>query len=90
RAQVSYGKYVTTLDGVANFNGLLGNSPSLDPTDSRYLQANSNGERKARDGAMLTYGVNVGLPIGNGGFFNFTGEYRDRDFTNRQGYDLRP
>lgn len=90
RAQVSYGKYVTTLDGVANFNGLLGNSPSLDPTDSRYLQAKSNGERKARDGAMLTYGVNVGLPIGNGGFFNFTGEYRDRDFTNRQGYDLRP
>ncbi|MEH3157760.1 MAG: TonB-dependent receptor [Sphingomonas taxi] len=90
RAQVSYGKYVTTLDGVANFDGLVGNQPTLDATDSRYLQANSSGERKARDGAMLTYGVNVGLPVGDGGFFNFTGEYRDRNFTNRQGYDLRP
>lgn len=90
RAQVSYGKYITTLDGVANFNGLVGNTPALDTTDSRYLQANSNGERKARDGAMLTYGVNVGLPVGDGGYFNFTGEYRDRNFTNRQGYDLRP
>ena len=90
RAQVSYGKYITTLDGVANFNGLVGNTPALDTTDSRYLQANSDGERKARDGAMLTYGVNVGLPVGDGGYFNFTGEYRDRNFTNRQGYDLRP
>lgn len=90
RAQVSYGKYVTTLDGVSNFNGLTGNQPSLDPTDTRYLQANSSGERKVRDGAYTTFGVNVGVPIGDGGFFNFTGEYRDRNFTNRQGYDLRP
>jgi iron complex outermembrane receptor protein len=90
RAQVSYGKYVTTLDGVANFDGLLGGQPALDATDPRYLQAASSGERKARDGGMLTYGVNVGLPVGDGGYFNFTGEYRDRNFTNRQGYDLRP
>ena len=90
RAQVSYGKYVTTLDGVSDFDGLVGGQPALDATDSRYLQANSSGERKARDGAYTTFGVNVGLPIGDGGFFNFTGEYRDRNFTNRQGYDLRP
>jgi iron complex outermembrane receptor protein len=90
RAQVSYGKYVTTLDGVSNFDGLVGGQPALDATDSRYLQANGSGERKARDGAYTTFGVNVGLPIGDGGFFNFTGEYRDRNFTNRQGYDLRP
>ncbi len=93
RAQVSYGKYVTTLDGVADFDGLaLGANglPTANTTDGRYLAAKSNGERKARDGAMLTYGVNVGLPVGDGGFFNFTGEYRDRNYTNRQGYDLRP
>jgi iron complex outermembrane receptor protein len=90
RAQVSYGKYVTTLDGVSNFDGLVGGQPALDATDSRYLQANSSGERKARDGIYTTFGVNVGLPVGDGGFFNFTGEYRDRNFTNRQGYDLRP
>jgi len=90
RAQVSYGKYVTTLDGVADYDGLLGGQPALDGADPRYLQAASSGERKARDGGMLTYGVNVGLPVGDGGYFNFTGEYRDRNFTNRQGYDLRP
>ncbi|MCU6455500.1 TonB-dependent receptor [Sphingomonas sp. A2-49] len=90
RAQVSYGKYVTTLDGVSNFDGLVGGQPALDTTDSRYLQGASSGERKARDGIYTTFGVNVGLPVGDGGFFNFTGEYRDRNFTNRQGYDLRP
>jgi iron complex outermembrane receptor protein len=89
RAQVTYGKYVTTLDGVANVSGLAGGQPTLDPTDGRYLQGTGSGERKARDGEILTYGVNVGLPIGDGGFFNFTGEYRDRDYTNRQGADLR-
>jgi iron complex outermembrane receptor protein len=92
RAQVSYGKYVTTLDGVADFDGLglTGGQPALDTTDPRYLQATGSGERKARDGIYTTFGVNVGLPVGDGGYFNFTGEYRDRNFTNRQGYDLRP
>ena len=92
RAQVSYGKYVTTLDGVSAFDGLVtsGGQPVLNTTDPRYLQANGAGERKARDGIYTTFGVNVGLPVGDGGFFNFTGEYRDRNFTNRQGYDLRP
>ncbi len=92
RAQVSYGKYVTTLDGVSDFDGLVtaGGQPVFNTTDPRYLQANGSGERKARDGVYTTFGVNVGLPVGDGGFFNFTGEYRDRNFTNRQGYDLRP
>ncbi|MFS0772974.1 TonB-dependent receptor plug domain-containing protein [Sphingomonas sp. 1P08PE] len=92
RAQVSYGKYVTTLDGVSNFGGLVttGGQPVLDSADPRYLQANGDGERRARDGIFTTFGVNVGLPVGDGGYFNFTGEYRDRNFTNRQGFDLRP
>ncbi len=92
RAQVSYGKYITTLDGVSAFDGLVTASgqPALDPNDTRYLQANGSGERKARDGIYTTFGVNMGVPIGDGGFFNFTGEYRDRNYTNRQGYDLRP
>ncbi|WP_445192310.1 TonB-dependent receptor plug domain-containing protein [Sphingomonas sp. Tas61C01] len=92
RAQVSYGKYVTTLDGASDFDGLglTGGQPALDTTDPRYLQATGSGERKARDGIYTTFGVNVGLPVGEGGYFNFTGEYRDRNYTNRQGYDLRP
>lgn len=92
RAQASFGKYVTTLDGVANVTGLAltGGQPSLDPTDSRYLAVMTNGERKVRDGELYTIGGNLGLPIGSGGFINLTAEYRDRGLTNRQGFDIRP
>jgi iron complex outermembrane receptor protein len=93
RASVTYGKYITTIDDVANVTGLQLNSsglPVVDPTDNRYLLANTNGERKARDGATLTAGVNIGLPLGRNGFVNVTGEYHHRNLTNRQGFDLRP
>lgn len=92
RATASYGKYVTTLDGVANITGLQTNAgqPFLDPADNRVLAANSSGERKARDGELTTYSANIGLPIGEEGYFNITGEYRHRDPSNRAGFDLRP
>lgn len=92
RASISYGKYITTESGVANITGLqsAAGSPIADPNDSRVLAANSSGERSVRDGELWTYGTNIGVPLGSGGFFNFTGEYRHRDPTNRAGYDLRP
>jgi iron complex outermembrane receptor protein len=92
RATVTYGRYATTLDGVANITGLQTNAgqPFLDPADNRVFAANANGERHAHDGRTYTLGANIGLPVGNGGFLNLTGEYRDRDPTNRAGYDLRP
>ncbi len=93
RASVTYGKYVSTLDNVADFTGLQLNAagqPQLDPTDTRYLLANNDGDRKVRDGAQLTTGINVGLPIGERGYVNLTGEYRDRKATNRQAFDIRP
>lgn len=92
RATASYGKYVTTLDGVGNLTGLqqANGQPILDPTDNRIFAANMSGERKARDGETITYAMNVGLPIGDEGYLNITGEYRDRGRTNRAGYDLRP
>ena len=93
RASVTYGKYITTIDNVANVTGLQLNSsglPVVDPTDNRYLLAITDGERKARDGATLTTGVNVGLPLGSNGFVNLTGEYHHRNLTNRPGFDLRP
>ena len=92
RAVVSYGKYYTTIDGVPNFDGLQTNAagqPILDTVDNRYFVADSSGERKARDGAVTTIGANIGLPVG-GGFVNLTAEYRDRNASNRAGYDLRP
>ncbi len=92
RASVSYGKYVTTLDNVANVTGLQNNAgqPFFDPADpGRVLAATTSGERKARDGQLITYGANIGLPVGSG-YLNVTAEYRDREATNRAGYDLRP
>ena len=92
RAQASYGKYITTIDGVSNFDGLQTNAsgqPILNPADNRYFLANSSGDRKARDGGVATIGANLGLPVGKG-FVNVTAEYRDRNDTNRAAYDLRP
>src|SRR3954464_3309553 len=46
RASVTYGKYITTIDNVANVTGLQLNGagqPQLDPADPRYFLANSNG-----------------------------------------------
>ena len=99
RAQASFGKHITTLEDVRNFDGLqtdASGQPILDPADaapgvaSRYFLADSSGERKARDGEVTTLSANLGLPVGREGFVNFTGEYRDRNATNRAGFDLRP
>ena len=94
RASATYGKYITTLDDVAKVTGLqtnAGGQPFFDPADpGRVLAANTDGERKARDGGMYTLGANIGLPIGAEGYLNVTAEYRDRNPTNRAGYDLRP
>ncbi len=49
RASVTWGKYFTTIDNVANVTGLQLNGagqPQLDPTDNRYFLANI--ERRAR------------------------------------------
>ena len=92
RAVATYGKYYTTLEDVDELDSLqttAGGQPILDPTDNRYFLANTSGERKARDGAMATIGANIGIPIG-AGYVNLTAEYRDRNPTNRAGYDLRP
>ncbi|MBA3678167.1 MAG: TonB-dependent receptor [Sphingosinicella sp.] len=92
RATATYGKYITTLDGVGELSGLQANAggqPFFDPTDGRVLAATYDGERKARDGEIWTIGANLGLPIGTG-FVNLTAEYRDRNATNRSGYDVRP
>lgn len=95
RIVASYGQYDTTLDGVARVTGLQTNAagqPFLDPTDSRYLAANTSGERKAHDGKTYSVAANIGLPFFGveGGYINVTAEYRHRGYTNRQGYDLRP
>jgi iron complex outermembrane receptor protein len=46
------------------------------------------GQTYEGDGRVLHGGANTGWKIGDGGFFNLTGEYRDREETNRAGPDL--
>jgi iron complex outermembrane receptor protein len=92
RAQASFGKHYTTIEGVADVDSLQVNSlgqPILDPTDNRIFLVNTSGERKARDGEVTTISANMGLPVGQG-FINLTAEYRDRNATNRAAYDIRP
>ncbi|HEY0412791.1 MAG TPA: TonB-dependent receptor [Allosphingosinicella sp.] len=93
RASVTYGKYISTVDNVANVTGLQLNAagqPQLDPADNRYFLANTNGDRRAHDGTQVTSGINVGLPLGPNGYVNTTVEYRYREMSNRAGFDLRP
>lgn len=93
RASVTWGEYITTINDVANITSLQTNSagqPILDPADNRYFLANSDGDRHVQDGAQLTVGGNIGLPLGPHGFVNLTGEYHIRQDVNRAGFDLRP
>ena len=94
RAVASYGKYVTTLQDVERVTGLqvVNGQPVLDPTNNTYFLANTDGELKVRDGETVTLASNFGLPFFgvDGGYINLTLEYRERDRTNRTGFDLRP
>jgi iron complex outermembrane receptor protein len=93
RASLTFGQYYTQVDDVARVTGLqltAGGQPQLDPTDTRYLLANTGSDRKVTDGTQATAAINLGLPLGPNGFANLTGEFRNRDATNRAGYDLRP
>lgn len=47
----------------------------------------ATGEYTAGDGAMQQVAVNYGTPIGQDGVLNLTGEFLDRDRTNRAGPD---
>ena len=85
RAQASYGKYITTMDGV---NEIASVAPTTAASGDPVIVL-SDAERKRRDGETWTIATNIGLPIGAGGYFNWTAEYVDRSPSNRSGPDLR-
>jgi iron complex outermembrane receptor protein len=88
---VNYGGFNTRLEGVkevTGVNAVAGQTPTL--TADGVLQLNNTGrDLKVTDGEVLTVGGNIGLPLGPEGFINITAEYRDRNDTNRGGYDPR-
>lgn len=87
----TYGQHVTTLSGVPEFDGVVlgpDGRPQLDSQGNVVL--NPTGKNISRnDGETLTIQGNLGLPISDRGFFNVSGEYRDRNPTNRSGFDPR-
>ncbi len=85
RAQVTYGKYITTMEDVAQVDTV---SPTTGPSDDPVI--NFTGEdRTRRDGDTVTLAANFGLPVGETAYVNLTAEYKDRDPTNRSGPDIR-
>ena len=93
---VTYGKYITTLDGVADVTGVATGPNGLpivataSGTTNDLLQLTSTGrDRSLSDGNTLTIAARVGLPVGDKAYLVFSGQFRDRDPTNRSGADPR-
>ncbi len=85
KAQISYGKYITSMEGVGDVTGVTQPTTATgDPTVTL-----STSDRKRRDGETYTLATNIGLPVGDGSYLNFTAEYKDRSPTNRSGADIR-
>lgn len=95
RASATYGQYNTTLSGVSDINGVVTGAGGLPVVttagggNNDLLQLSTTGERERNDGATLTLATSLGLPIGERGYFVFSGQFRDRDPTNRSGADPR-
>lgn len=88
---VNYGGFNTRIEGVrevTGVNAVAGQTPTLTPDGNLQLVDNGR-DLRVTDGEVLTVSGNIGLPIGAEGFLNITAEYRDRNDTNRAGYDPR-
>ncbi len=85
KAQISFGKYVTTMEGVSQVAGV---SPTTTATNDPVITFTGE-DRTRRDGDTYTFATNIGLPLSKNGYLNFTAEYRDREATNRSGPDPR-
>ncbi|MGQ7830569.1 TonB-dependent receptor plug domain-containing protein [Altererythrobacter sp. Z27] len=85
RAQMSFGKYITTMEDVYEIDSVTGTTGNSDDPVVTF----SDRERKRRDGDTWTFATNIGLPVGDSGYLNWTAEYKDRSPSNRSGPDIR-
>lgn len=85
RAQVTYGKYITTMEDVAQVASV---APTTGASDDPAITFTGR-DRKRRDGDTVTLAANFGVPVGETAYVNITAEYKDRDPTNRSGPDIR-
>lgn len=79
---VTYGKHVTTMDGVPELK-----ETRIDANGD--LEFETGGDRSRTDGATTTLSANWGTTFDNNGFINLSIESRDRDATDRSGFDPR-
>ena len=92
---VTFGKYDTTMSGVNDVLGVqtTGGVPTVLTAGANaqadVLALNYGKERERHDGDTLTLAARVGLPVGDGGYLVLSGQFRDRDPTNRSGADPR-
>ncbi len=95
RAQVTYGQYRTEMDSVLQQGGPVLNTngqPVPDPfagANNVYQLTDTGEERSRRDGGTLTLAANIGLPVGPDGYLNLTGQFQDRNPTDRSAADPR-
>jgi len=81
-ATAIYGEHRTTADGVP------GPGPvSVGPDGS--LIVSEGKDRYIKDGQTTTLQFGGGFDVGNDGYFNLAIQYRERDNTNRSGFDPR-
>ena len=85
RAQVTYGKYITTMEDVAQVDTV---SPTTNAGGDPAITFTGR-DRRRRDGDTITMAANFGIPVGETAYVNVTAEYKDRDPTNRSGPDIR-
>lgn len=91
RFAATFGTHVGRVSGVEEVTGVRlgpGGLPILTPDGVLELETTGR-NRRANDGDFVQLSANFGLPIAAEGFLNVTAEYRDRQRTNRAGYDPR-
>jgi iron complex outermembrane recepter protein len=95
RAQVTYGRYITSLEGVPDATGVqrqANGEPVIvegSGANQVFQLTNTGRDRRARDGDTVTSALTYGFQVGPTGYINLTGEYRNREDTNRAGPDPR-
>lgn len=91
RFAATFGTHVGRVAGVEEVTGVRlgpGGLPIVTPDGVLELETTGR-NRKANDGDFVALSANFGLPLAAEGFINVTAEYRDRQRTNRAGYDPR-
>ncbi len=91
RATLTYGKYISSMEDVGQVSGVAtqANGQPQVRADGTYVLNETGEDRDVNDGRTVTFAANMGLPLGETAYLNVTGEYRDRDPTNRAGFDPR-